>query len=184
VHLAYNYYLVLAEKYLRQEGSGEGEESNHYSALLAYSLLIMVCSLAETAVDGERVRRGLGSIRQMIITNGYYLWLVNSFFLRISDRLPSQLREMANILDDIILNELIWQEDGIAPEIAGMHYPPSPATKDTPRGRHLQAIVQQLMGKLESHVSRLMAEFNTIDDCGRIEAEVQKTIKYILLYTP
>jgi hypothetical protein len=52
----------------------------------------MICSLNEGAVDGERVRMSLENIRQMIITDGYYLWMVNAFFLKIADRLPSQLR--------------------------------------------------------------------------------------------
>lgn len=76
---------------MRQQGTNN-EESQHYSALLAYTLLVMVCSLSETGVDSERVRLAFNSIRQMIITDSYYMWLVNSFFLRIADRLPSQLR--------------------------------------------------------------------------------------------
>lgn len=108
VQLAYSYYLALGEKYLRQEGGRE--ESENCSALLAYTLLLMVCSLSEGEVEGERVRGALSSIRQMIITDAYYMWMVNSFFLRIADRLPSQLRQMANILDDIILFELACQD--------------------------------------------------------------------------
>jgi hypothetical protein len=58
----------------------------------------------------------------MIITDGYYLWMVNAFFLKIADRLPSQLRHMANILEEIILYELIWEEDGISAEITECHF--------------------------------------------------------------
>lgn len=69
VQLAYNYYLVLGEKYMRQEGTNH-QESQHYSALLSYTLLIMICSLSETGVDSEMVRVAFSSIRQMIVTDG------------------------------------------------------------------------------------------------------------------
>jgi hypothetical protein len=143
-----------------------------------YSLLIMVCSLEETALDGERVRTNLCAIREMVVTNGYYLWLVNSFFLRIADRLPSQLREMTNIIDDIIINELIWQEDGVSAQIMEMYH--SNCTQNS----SLLALTQKLMAKVESHVSRIMAEFSEIDSCEQMEAEIDKTVKYILLHAP
>lgn len=94
------------EKYLRQ--NCEEDSNDLHSSGLVYALEIMICSVAMLVIEPEQVRALLREIREFIETNGYYLWLINNFFQKVRDRLPSQIRELVTVMDELIINELIW----------------------------------------------------------------------------
>lgn len=94
------------EKYLRQ--NCEEDSNDLHSSGLVFALEIMICSVAMPVIEPEQIRALLREIRDYIETNGYYLWLINNFFQKVRDRLPSQIRELVTVMDELIINELIW----------------------------------------------------------------------------
>lgn len=90
------------DKYLKQ--NSEEDSNDLHSSGLVYALEIMICSISVPVIEPEKVRVLLSSIREYIVTNGYYLWLINNFFQKVRDRLPSQIRELVIIMDELILN--------------------------------------------------------------------------------